>query len=128
MTIAVIKVCLDTPFCKKLYCIETGQLICKAMNWLVSIWNEFDLKVISEQTIAQVFLKICLFLKKQSNIDSLKIFFHLIFTFRLNSSKWKAPYWLKFYVNCYMYFNCLLLLTNFLILTFNIGYMQFEIV
>ena len=30
---------------------ETGQLICKAFNWLVSIWNEFVLKVISQQTI-----------------------------------------------------------------------------
>ena len=32
ITIAVIKVCSDTPFSKKLYRIETGQLICKAIN------------------------------------------------------------------------------------------------
>ena len=32
ITIAVIKVCSDTPFSKKSYHIETGQLICKASN------------------------------------------------------------------------------------------------
>ena len=128
VTIAVIKVCSNIPFSKNSDHIETGQLICKAINELVSIWKEFLLKVISKQTIVQVFPKICLFFKKQSNIDYLKIFFCLTLPFRLNSFKWKAPYWLKCYVNCFTYFNCLLLLINFLILTFNVVYTQLEIV
>ena len=50
-----------------LYHIETGQLICKAISWLVSIWYEFLLKFISKQTIVQYrfFSKICLFLKNK---------------------------------------------------------------
>ena len=74
ITVVVIKVCSETPFGKKFYHIEAGQLICKVINWLVSIWHEFLLKVISEQTIAQVFFKDMLVFFKKSNIDSLKIF------------------------------------------------------
>ena len=102
LTVAVIKVCSQTPFSKILYHIEIGQLICKVINLLVFIWFEFLLKDISEQTIVQVFVKDVLISKKQSNINSLKIV-------RLNSSKWKALYLVEYYVNCYIYFNCLLL-------------------
>ena len=112
ITVAAIKVCWETPFSKKSYHIETGQLVCKAISWLVSIWNGSVLKVISEQIIGQFFLKICLFLKNnivksniaKSNIGSLKIFFRLTLPFRLNSSKWKVLYRLKCFVNCYKYF------------------------
>ena len=55
------------------------------------------------------FFKDVLISKKQSNIDSLKI--SLTLPFRLNSSKWKTLYWVEYYVNCYVYFNCLLLQT-----------------
>ena len=103
---------------KTSYHIETGQLICKAINWVVSVWYEFLLKGVSEQTIVQVFFKDMLIFKKQSNIDSLEISCCLAQPFRLNSSKWKALYWAEFYVNCYVYFNRLLLLTSFLTLTF----------
>ena len=65
ITVAVIKVCWETPFSKKLYHIETGQLVWKAISWLVSIWNGSVLKVLSEQIIGQLFLKICLFLKNK---------------------------------------------------------------
>ena len=46
--------------------------------------------------------------------------------FKLNNSKVKALYRLESYINFYAYFNRLLLLTNFLILTFNIDYMRLE--
>ena len=90
ITVAVIKICLETIFSKKSYYIETGQLICKAINWLVSIWCEFLLKGISEQIIVQVSFKDMLIFKKQSNIDSLKISCRLLLPFRLHSSKRKA--------------------------------------
>ena len=45
ITMVVIKVCLETRFSKKLYHIETGQLICKGINWLVSIWYDFYWKL-----------------------------------------------------------------------------------
>ena len=104
---AVIKVSSETPFSKKSYHIEIGQLICKVINLLVFIWYEFLLKDISEQTIVQVFFKDVLISKKQSNIDSPKI--SLTFPFRLNSSKWKAFYGVEYCVNCYVYLNCVLL-------------------
>ena len=110
---AVIKVCSETPFSKKLYHVEVGQVICKSINLLVSIWYEFLLKGISEQTIVKVFLKDMLDFKKQSNIDSLTICYLLTLPFRLNSSKWKTLYWVECYVNYYVYFNFLLLLTSF---------------
>ena len=47
------------------------------------------------------FFKDMLIFKKQSNIDSLKLFPRLRLLFTLNSSKWKALYWLKYYVNWY---------------------------
>ena len=40
--VAIIKVCLETAFSKKLYDIEIGQLICKAINLLVFIWYELS--------------------------------------------------------------------------------------
>ena len=115
ITVPVIKAYSETLFIKKSYHIEIGQLICKAINLLVSIWYEFLLKGISQYTIAQVFFKDMLIFKKQNNIDSLKITYRLALPFiRLNSSKWKALYWVECYINCYVYFNCLLLLTKFL--------------
>ena len=45
ITVAVIKVCSETSFSKKSYHIETGQLICRAINWLVSIWYERCCKI-----------------------------------------------------------------------------------
>ena len=104
---AVIKVCSETLFSKKSYYIEIGYLVCKIISLLVFIWHEFQLKDISKQTIVQVFFKDVFISKKQSNIDSLKV--SLTLPFRLNSSKWKALYWVEYYVNCYVYFNCLLL-------------------
>ena len=97
----MIKVCsIKRPFSKKFYHIEIGQLICKAINLLASICicYEFLLKAISEQTIVQVFFDDKLIFKKQSNIDSLKISYHLTLPFKLISSKWKAIYWVKCYV------------------------------
>ena len=38
------------------------------------------------------------------HIDSLKIFLKL--PFMLNSSESKALCWVKYYVNCHVYFNC----------------------
>ena len=52
ITVAVIKICLETLFSKKSYYIETGQLICKAINWLVSTWYEFLPKGISENILS----------------------------------------------------------------------------
>ena len=52
-------------FSKKSHHNETGQLICKAINWLISIWYEFLLKGISEQTIVQIFFKDMLLLKNK---------------------------------------------------------------
>ena len=92
---AVIKVCSETPFNKKSYHIEIGQLICKVINLLVAIWYKFLLKGISEQTIVQVFFKDMLIFKKQSNIDSLKISYRLTLPFKLNSSKWKPLFWVE---------------------------------
>ena len=43
----------------------------------------------------------------------------------LNSSKWKPLSWLVCYVNCYVFFNRLLLLTRFLILAFYNDYFSF---
>ena len=103
---------MKTPFSKKSYHVEIGQLICKAIKLLVSIWYEFLLKGTSEQTIAQLFFKDMLIFKKQSNPDYLKISYRLTLPFTLNSFKWKALYWVECYVNCYLYFNCLLLLTS----------------
>ena len=104
VTVAVIKICSGTLFSKKSYRIETGQLICKVINWLVSIWYEiYLLKGISKQTIVKVFFKDILILKKPSNTDSMKISCSLTLHFRLNSSKWKALYWIEFYVNCCVY-------------------------
>ena len=103
----VIKVYSETPFNKKLHHIEIDQLICKVISLLIFIWYEFLLKEISEQIIVLFFFKDVLISKKQSNIDSLKI--SLTLPFRLNSSKWKTLYWVEYYVNCYVYFNCLLL-------------------
>ena len=109
--VTVIKICLGTSFNIKSYHSETVQLICKAINWLVSIWHEF-----SEQTIAQsFFVKDMVIFKKQSNIGSLKIPYSLTFPFRLNSSKRKALYWVECYENCYICFNCLLPPLSFLI-------------
>ena len=99
--VVVIKVCsIKRPFSKKFYHIEIGQLICKAINLLASICicYEFLLKAISEQTIVQVFFDDKLIFKKQSNIDSLKISYHLTLPFWLISSKWKAIYWVIYYV------------------------------
>ena len=107
ITEAVIKVCSETSFSKKSYHIEIGQLISKVINLLVFIWYEFLLKDTSGQTIVQVFFKDVLISKKQNNIDSLKI--SLTSPFRLNSSNWKALYWVEYHVNCYVYFNCFLL-------------------
>ena len=104
---AVIKVCSEIPFSKKSYRFEIGQLICKVINLLPFMWYEFLLKGISEQTVVQVFFKDVLISKKQSNIDSLKM--SLTLPFRLNSSNWKALYWVEYDVNCYVHFNCLLL-------------------
>ena len=99
ITVAVIKVCsIKTPFSKKSYHIEIAQLTCKAINLLVSIWYEFLMKGISEQTIVQVFFKDMLIFKKQSNIDSLKISYRLTLPFRSVSSKWKTIYWVECYV------------------------------
>ena len=67
-----------------------------------------------KQTIAQVFFKDTLIFKKENNINPLKIFYGLTLPFMLNSSKWKALYWVGFYVNCFIYFNFLLQLTTFL--------------
>ena len=50
---AVVKVCLEIPFNKKLCHIEVGQLICKAGS-LVSVWYEFSLTGISEQKYVTV--------------------------------------------------------------------------
>ena len=47
---------------------------------------------------------------------------HLTLSFRLNSSKWKALYWVECYANCYVYFNRLLRLTNFCKIAFNVDY------
>ena len=41
--------CSETPFSKKLYRLETSQLICAQINWLVSIWYEFLRKVFSNR-------------------------------------------------------------------------------
>ena len=49
-----------------------------------------SLKGISKQTIVQVFYKNMLISKKQNNIR------------------------IEYYVNCYVYFSCILLLTSFL--------------
>ena len=116
---AVIKVCSEVPFSKKSYHIEIGQLICKAINILVSIWYEFLLKGISEYTIVQAFFQDMLLFKKESNIDSLKIRYRLTLPFRLNSSKWKAICWVECYVNFFGHFDYLLLLTSF------VGYWNF---
>ena len=89
--VAVIKTCSETLFSKKSYYIETGQLICKTINWLVYIWYEFLLKGISEQTI-QVLFDDMLILQKRSNIDPLKISCRLTLPFRLNSSRRNALY------------------------------------
>ena len=106
-------------------------------NWSIDLQSDqltgFYMKRICTESYFRTdystgFSKYMLIFKKQSNIDYLKIFIGLTFPFRLNSSKWKASYWLKCYVNCYTCFNCLLFLTNFLILAFNVGYMQLEIV
>ena len=63
--VAVIKICLETLFSKKLYYIETSQSICSAINWLVSVWYQFSLKAISEQTIVQFLFKYMLILKNK---------------------------------------------------------------
>ena len=73
ITVAVIKISSETLSVKYRRYVETGQLICKAINWLVSIWYELLLKGIFEQTIVHAFLKGMLIFKKQSNINSLKI-------------------------------------------------------
>ena len=44
ITLAAIKVCSKTPFSKRSYHIEIGQLICKSTNLLISIWYEFSVK------------------------------------------------------------------------------------
>ena len=66
-----------------------------------------------------------LIFKKQSNIDFLKISYYLTLHFSLNSSKWKTFYWVERQVNCHVYFNRLLLLTSFFILTFNADYLSY---
>ena len=116
--VAAIKICLEKLFSKKSYRIETARLICKEISWLTITWYKFLLKGIFEQTIVQVFFKDILIFKKQSNIDSLNISYRLTLPFRLNSSKWKALYWVECYANCYVYFNRLSLLTSFLIMPF----------
>ena len=121
ITVAVIKISSETLFSKKSYRIEADRLNYKAINWLVSIWYKFLLKGISEQTMVQVFFKGMLILRKQSSIDPLKISCRLTLPFRLNSSRWKAFYWVGCYVNCYVYCNHLSLLASFLILAFE-GY------
>ena len=104
ITVVVIKVCsMKRPFSKKSYNFEIGQLICEAINLLVSICCKLLLKPISEQTIVQVFFKDKLIFKKQSNIDSPKIFYHLTLPLSLISSKWKAIYWVKCYVIFFVY-------------------------
>ena len=118
ITIVIIKTCSETLFSEKLYHNETCQLICKAINQLVSIWCESLLKSISKQVVVNVFFKDMLIFKRPSNIDSQKIFCRLTLTFRSNSSKWKALYWVECYINFYVYFNPLSLLRSFLILVF----------
>ena len=80
---AVIKICSETPFNKKLYHIEIGELICKVINLLVSICFEILLKGISEHTIVQVFSINMVIFRKQGNIDSLKISYQLILPFSM---------------------------------------------
>ena len=63
--VAVIKICSEILFSKKLYYVDTGQLICSAINWIVSVWYELSLKGVSEQTIVQVFFKDVLILKNK---------------------------------------------------------------
>ena len=89
-----------------------------SLNWLVSIWYEFFVKDISEQSIVQGFFKDIIIFEKQS-LDSLKLYYCLALPFKLNSSKWKVLYWVKYlegschisdwvecYVNCYVdYFS-----------------------
>ena len=93
---------IKRPFSKKSYDIEIGQLIYLFTIDLQSVYSflcyEFLLKAISEQITVQVFFKDQLIFKKQSNIDSLKISYHLTLPFKLISSKWKAIYWVKCYV------------------------------
>ena len=110
-----------------------NRTILKPVNWFAkrSIdWflcdTSFYWKVFPNRQV-QVFFKDMLIFRKQSNIDSLKIFYRLTLPSRLNSFKLKAFYWLECYVNCYAYFNRLLLLTNFLILTCNVGYLRLGI-
>ena len=82
---AVIKVCsVKTPFSKKSYPIEIGQLICKAINLPVSILIRV-FKVFPDYSSR--FLQSMLIFKKQSNIGSLKIPYRFTLPFRLNSSK-----------------------------------------
>ena len=97
ITVSGIKVCSETPFRKKIVWSQPMDLpsnqftICASFYWKV-----------------QVFFKGLLIFKKQSNIDSLKISYHLTLSFRLNSFMWKTLCWAE----CYVYFNCLLVLTN----------------
>ena len=63
--VAVIKICSEILFSKRLYYVDTGQLICSAINWIVSVWYELSLKGVSEQTIVQVFFKDMLILKNK---------------------------------------------------------------
>ena len=78
--------------------LTSDGILCKAINLLVSIWYEFLLKDISEQTIVQVFFKDMLIFKEQNNIDSLKTRYCLTLPLRLNSSKWKTIYWVESHV------------------------------
>ena len=95
ITLAVIKVCSETPFNKKLCLIEVGQLIAKQSVRLYEFfWSDTSFHW-------QVF--------PNGNI----LLFEIILT-RLNIFKWKALYGVEFYVNCYVHFNCFLLLTSFL--------------
>ena len=73
ITVAVIKIYSETLSVKYHRYVETDQLICKAINGLVSIWYELLLKGIFKQAIVQAFLKGMLVSRKQSSINSLKI-------------------------------------------------------
>ena len=91
------------PYWNRSIDLQSNQLTGFYMKWLCTeSYFRTDYRT--------VFPKICLFLKNKVILIPWKYF----------------PVWLKYYVNFNTSFYCLLLLTDFLILAFNVGFMQLE--
>ena len=120
------KVSLETPFIKKSYHIEITSIISKqSIDWFLLYDTSFYWKVFPSILKYSFFSKIYLFSKNKIIMFPSKYFTVSHYLFILNSSKWKALFRVEYYVNCYVYFNRLLLLTSFLLLTFYVDYFSY---